>query len=40
MYQIKSNYTGKLWNSLSLSVFPPAYDLNSCKRGVSRHLLH
>ena len=33
-------YTGKLWNSLPLSVFPPAYDLNSLKRGVSRHLSH
>ena len=30
--------TGKLWNSLPLSVFPPIYDLNSFKRGVSRHL--
>ena len=28
-------YTGKLWNFLPLSVFPPAYDLNSFKRGVS-----
>ena len=31
-------YTVKLLNSLSLSVFPPVYDLNSFKRGVSRHL--
>ena len=31
-------YTGKLWNTLYLSLFPPAYDLNSFKRGVSRHL--
>ena len=31
-------YTGKIWNSLPLSVFPPAYDLKSLKRGVSRHL--
>ena len=30
-------YTGKLWNSLPLSVFPLAYDLNSFKNGVSRH---
>merc|ERR1712035_213996 len=30
--------TGKLWNSLPLSVFPPSYDLNSFKREVSRHL--
>ena len=29
--------TGKLWNSLPLFVFPPAYDLNSF-REVSRHL--
>ena len=33
-------YTGKLWNSIPMSVFPPAYDLNSFKRGVSRHLSH
>ena len=31
-------YTGKLWNSLPLSVFPLAYDLNSFKRGLSIHL--
>ncbi len=30
--------TGKLWNSLSLSVFPPSYDFNLFKRGVSRYL--
>ena len=30
-------YTGKLWNSLLLLVFSPVYDLNSFKRGVSRH---
>ena len=30
-------YTGKLWNSLPLSVFPLAYDLNFFKRRVSRH---
>ena len=33
-------YINKLWNSLPLSVFPPAYDLNSFKRGVSRHFSH
>ena len=32
------HYTGKLCNSLPLSVFPPVYDLNSFKREVSRHL--
>ena len=31
-------YTGKLWNSFHLYVFPLAYDLNTFKRGVSRHL--
>ena len=30
--------TGKLWNSLPASVFPPSYDLNFFKREVSRHL--
>ena len=30
--------TGKLWNRLPASVFPPDYDLNAFKRGVSRHL--
>ena len=29
-------YTGKHWNSFPLSIFPPAYDLNSFKRGMSR----
>ena len=29
--------TGKLWNSLTLSVFLPAYYLKSIKKGVSRH---
>ena len=31
-------FTGKLWNSLPDSVFPPDYDLNFFKREVSRHL--
>ncbi len=31
--------TRKLWRSLPFSVFPPSYDLNLLKRGVSRHLL-
>ena len=33
-------FSGKLWNSLPASVFPPAYDLNCFKREVSRHLFH
>ena len=33
-------FSGKLWNSLPSSVFPSAYDLNSFKREVSRHLSH
>ena len=32
------SFSGKLWNSLSASVFPSTYDLNSFKREVSRHL--
>ena len=32
------SFTGKLWNSLPFTVFPPFYDLNGFKRGVSRHL--
>ena len=31
-------YTVKLWNSLPLSVFSSAYDLNSFKKGVSGNL--
>ena len=31
-------YIGKFWNSLSMSVFSPAYNLSSFKRGVSRQL--
>ena len=31
-------FTSKLWNSLSLSVFPPAHDFKFFKRGVSRFL--
>ncbi len=31
-------FTGKVLNNLPLSVFPPAYDLNSLKRRVSGHL--
>ncbi len=32
------SFTGKLSNNLPASVFPPVYDLNAFKRGVSRHL--
>ncbi len=31
-------FTGKLYNSLPASVFPPVYDLSAFKSGVSRHL--
>ncbi|MPC16970.1 hypothetical protein E2C01_009814 [Portunus trituberculatus] len=31
-------FSGKLWNSLPVSVFPTSYDLTSFKRKVSRHL--
>ena len=38
-YKLKAlEQTGKLWNSLPVSVFPPAYDFNLTKREVSRHL--
>ncbi len=30
------HFTGKLWNDLPLSVFPPAYDLNSFRRRASQ----
>ena len=33
-------FSGKLWNSLPASVFPPAYVLNCFKREVSTHLSH
>ena len=31
-------FTGKLWNSLPVSIFPPSYNLAFFKREVSRHL--
>ena len=31
-------FTGKLWNSLPVSIFPLSYDLNLFKRRVTRHL--
>ncbi len=31
-------FTGKLWNSLPLYIFPSSFDLDSFKRGVSKHL--
>lgn len=31
-------FTGKLWKSLPVSVFPSSHDCNSFKRGVSRHV--
>ncbi len=30
--------TGRDWNRLPASIFPPVYDLNAFKRGLSRHL--
>ena len=33
-------FTGKLWNSLPVSIFPHSYNLTSFKSKVSRHLLN
>ena len=33
-------FSGKFWNALPASVFPPPYDLNYFKKEVSRHLSH
>ena len=38
MQELIIPYIGKLWNCLPSSVFPFAYDLNSFKRLVSKHL--
>lgn len=34
---LSHSVTGDLWNRLSTSVFPSSFELNSVKRGVSRH---
>ena len=32
-------YTGKLWNSLTMSIFPPSCDLNFLKRSIETSLI-